>query len=279
MKTPFYLFLLLLCLACQNNSSTTSPSSEKPRELLRVEWERLLSSADLQGAFLIFDPQRNAFFSNDFQWCQERDLPASTYKIPHSMIALETGVVTDENTLFPWDGEARRLEIWEQDLNFRQAFHYSCVPCYQSIARQIGPERMREHLDQFDFGYMQFDSSSIDRFWLEGNSQINQWGQIDFLRRFYNGELPISERTYGLMRELMVIEDGPHYRLSGKSGWAIRDGHNSGWFVGYVEREEDVYFFASRMVPQPGRDMEDFASIRRSLTEEVLRDFLEINEG
>ena len=276
MKAPIYLLLSIFCLACQNDRMTNSSSPEKPREVLRVEWESLLAAAELQGAFLIFDPQRNAFYSNDFSWCQERDLPASTYKIPHSIIALETGVVADQNTLFTWDGEPRQLKIWEQDLNFRQAFHYSCVPCYQSIARQIGPERMKEHLQPFNYGYMQFDSSNIDRFWLEGESQINQWGQIDFLRRFFYQELPISERTYGLMRDLMLIDQSPDYRLSGKTGWAIRDGQNSGWFVGYLERGEAVYFFATRVIPLPGRDMDDFSRVRRSLTEEVLRDFLAI---
>jgi beta-lactamase class D len=31
-------------------------------------------------------------------------IPASTYKIFHSLVALETGVVADEHTTLPWDG-------------------------------------------------------------------------------------------------------------------------------------------------------------------------------
>ena len=69
-------------------------------------------------------------------------LPASTFKIPNSIIALETGLIEDDSTLIKWDGDERRLPAWEQDLVFRDAFHYSCVPCYQEIARKIGEKRM-----------------------------------------------------------------------------------------------------------------------------------------
>jgi len=55
-------------------------------------------------------------------------MPASTFKIVNSIIALETGVVENDSTMFKWNGEKRRLPIWEQDLTFRDAFHFSCVP-------------------------------------------------------------------------------------------------------------------------------------------------------
>src|SRR6266849_2719690 len=35
--------------------------------------------------------------------CDRRTLPASTFKIPHALIALDTGVITDK-TLMKWDG-------------------------------------------------------------------------------------------------------------------------------------------------------------------------------
>jgi beta-lactamase class D len=67
-----------------------------------------------------------------------------------------------DSTLIPWDGQPRRLKAWERDLYFRDAFHVSCVPCYQEIARQIGVERMREYLEKLHYGEMAVDSSNIN---------------------------------------------------------------------------------------------------------------------
>src|SRR3979490_2431579 len=38
--------------------------------------------------------------------CDRRTLPASTFKIPHALIALDTGVVTDQ-TVMTWDGRRK----------------------------------------------------------------------------------------------------------------------------------------------------------------------------
>jgi len=88
------------------------------------------------------------------------------------MIALETAVVENDSSLFRWNGEDRMLEVWEQDLTLKEAFHYSCVPCYQEIARKIGANRMNRYLDTLNYGTMEVDSTNIDRFWLQGEYQI-----------------------------------------------------------------------------------------------------------
>lgn len=41
-------------------------------------------------------------------------IPASTFKIPHTLIALETGVI-DSSTIFEWDSLSRSYEPWNHD--------------------------------------------------------------------------------------------------------------------------------------------------------------------
>ena len=149
------------------------------------ELQSILDSADVSGSILVYDLQKDVYYSNDFEWAETGHLPASTFKITNSVIALETGVVESENTIFKWNGEKRWLKVWEQDLNLHDAFHYSCVPCYQDVAKRIGAKRMNEYLKKFNYGNIDVDSSNIDVFWLEGNSTISQFQQIDFLKRFY----------------------------------------------------------------------------------------------
>ena len=219
----------------------------------------------------MYDAQEDLFHSNNFTWCEKGFLPASTFKIPNTIIALETGVAEDENTLFTWDGQKRSMPVWEQDLTLREAFHFSCVPCYQEIARKIGPEHMNEWLAKLNYGKMLVSPENIDVFWLEGESRITPFEQIDFLRRYYFKELPVSERTRNIMKNLMVIESQDNWALSGKTGWAIREGNNTGWFVGYLEKGNEVFFIATCIQPTDNFNMDMFNIIRRQLSMEALR--------
>jgi beta-lactamase class D len=163
------------------------------------------------------------------------------------------------------------LPAWEQDLFFRDAFRASCVPCYQEVARKIGAERMKEYLAKLDYGKMIVDSSDIDLFWLEGESKITPEQQVDFLARFYFSKLPVSPRTTDIMKEILVIEKTDSYTLSGKTGWSIRSGNNNGWFVGYIEREGKVYFFAANIDPEIEFNMDLFGVIRTQITMQALK--------
>lgn len=256
------------------NKKTNSDNNQSPeieREIVVSEFQTLIDSSDVKGSILIYDLKDDKYYSNNFNWAKKGNLPASTYKITNSIIALETGVVQSDSTLFKWNGEERRLKIWEQDLIFKDAFHYSCVHCYQEVARKIGVNRMNKYLDKFDYGKMKVDSTNIDLFWLEGESQINQYQQIEFLKRFYNSELPISQRTETIMKRMIVIEEDETYKLSGKTGWSIRDGNNNGWFVGFVEIKENTYFFATNIEPNQRFNMDMFPMIRKELTFKALK--------
>lgn len=267
------LFILLLFTGC-NLSSKQDQASHSGEENMRMEYDtfqQLLDGALVKGAILVYDPIEDSFYSNDFEWCEQGHLPASTFKIPNTIIALETGVVADENTLFPWDGQPRSMASWEQDLTLREAFHFSCVPCYQEIARKVGAEQMKLWLEKLSYGEMDVHPENIDRFWLEGNSKITPFQQIDFLRRFYYKELPITDQTHNLMQQIMVNESQDDWILRGKTGWSIREGHNTGWFVGYLEKAGEVYFIATCIQPDEAFNMDMFNIIRRQISMEAFR--------
>ncbi len=271
MKNCLLLVIACAILACNGKENDENQSDRTTDDfVLKQEFQQLFDSAKLNGAVLIYDLQKDTFYSNDFEWCKKGHLPASTFKIANSIIALETGVVENDSTLLKWDGQKRAVKIWEQDLILRDAFHFSCVPCYQGVARKIGVERMIEYLDKLDYGNMQVDSSNIDYFWLKGESEITQFQQIDFLRRFYLSKLPISEGTEKIMKRMMVIEENENYKLTGKTGWSDSNGNN-GWFVGYVETKNGIYFYAANIEPTENFDMDLFSGIRKEITIKALK--------
>lgn len=271
-----FLLLALLLLGCPRRqvaeSPATSRSSPAPREITEPGWQAWLDSAGLRGCLVIFDQAANAYHSNDFAWARTGQLPASTYKIPHSLIALETGVVASERAVFPWDGQPRRIKSWEADLTLRQAFHRSCVPCYQQVARQVGVARMRAQLQRLGYPGMRLDSATLDQFWLQGPSRITPLQQIDFLRRLQAGQLPLTAHTDSVARRLFLIEATDAYRLSGKTGWSIVGAQHNGWFVGWLETAANVYVVATNLAPGPGYEMANFGEARQVLTRRALRD-------
>lgn len=268
MKIFYIASIVILFFSCTGKKTTSDKKEDKTtkREIVVPEFQTIIDSANVDGAILIYDLEGDKYYSNGFIWPKNGNLPASTFKITNSIIALETGVVENDSTLLKWNGEKRRLKNWEQDLIFRDAFHFSCVPCYQEVARKIGIKKMNEYLDKLEYGNMKVDSTNIDLFWLEGESRINQFQQIDFLKRFYQSELPISERTEAIMKRMMVLEYNDNYKLSGKTGWSIRNGNNNGWFVGYVETQNKTYFFATNVEPKQQFDMNMFPMTRKDVT-------------
>lgn len=272
MKAIYIIPFLIGLFACAAKKTEAEKKETKvvQRETVIPKFQTILDTADVEGAILIYDLEEDRYYSNDFDWTRKGNLPASTFKITNSIIGLETGVVESDSTLFPWNGEKRRLKLWEQDLIFRDAFHFSCVPCYREIARKIGESKMNEFLEKLEYGDMKVDSSNVDLFWLVGASKISQYQQIDFLQRFYQSKLPISERTEQIMKLMMVIEDSEDYKLSGKTGWSITDDKNNSWFVGYVETQSKAYFFATNLEPKEQFDMDRFPMVRKEVTLKAL---------
>jgi beta-lactamase class D len=231
---------------------------------------------DIEGTFVLLDAQIGRLIVHNPERARTPFLPASTFKIANTLIALRVGAVDGPEALLVRDSlRAPRQDwwpaVWARDHHtLRTALAGSVVWYYQELARRIGPQRMQAYLDDFDYGNRDI-SGGTDQFWLTGGLRISPLEQVDFLRRFYHGELGISARTTNTVRELLVLEKEPGYRLSGKTGWAglgEADVPQVGWLVGYLERGEAVYFFATNIRIRDASD----AAARLAITRVILAD-------
>ncbi|HIK05773.1 MAG TPA: class D beta-lactamase [Trichormus sp. M33_DOE_039] len=213
-----------------------------------VDLGRSFNQLGIKGSIVIYDRNHKKFYEHNATRNSQAFLPASTFKIFNSLVALETGVIPNDVAVLTWDGIQREFPTWNQDTNIRQAFRNSTVWFYQVLARKIGHERMEKFIQQIGYGNRQIGTpEQIDRFWLEGPLQITPRQQIEFLQRLHRQELPFSQRTLDLVQDLMIYERTPDYTLRGKTGWATRLTPNIGWFVGYLEQNNNVYFFATNI--------------------------------
>ena len=268
MRITSIAIFLILFISCKENKGITTINKEQSanKNIIKPEFQSIIDSSDVIGSILIYDLNQDVYYSNDFEWSNKGNLPASTFKIVNSIIGLETGVIENDSVIFKWDGEKKWLKNWEQDLILRDAFQFSCVHCYQEVARKIGSKRMNDYVSKLNYGNLEIDATNIDKFWLEGASRISQMQQIDFLKRLYNFELPISKRTESIMRKIMLIEETDQYKLSGKSGLSNNNGEYNGWFVGFVEFKNDTYLFATNLEPKKEFDFDSFIKKRLDLT-------------
>lgn len=198
---------------------------------------------NVTGAFVLYDAQAGTYTRYNPTRCAQRFIPASTFKILNAMIALETGVIADENEVIQWDGVEWPFVSWNQDHTLKSGMASSVVWFYQELARRIGPERMQQVVTAAGYGNQDI-GGEIDSFWLEGDLRISADEQVAFLRRLTDHKLPFSESTMTTVQEIILLEETDAYRLSGKTGWASRVEPQVGWFVGTLERNDNVYFFA-----------------------------------
>ncbi|MGI2904797.1 class D beta-lactamase [Tolypothrix sp. VBCCA 56010] len=223
----------------------------------------------LSGSILIYDLNKNRTYEHNPQRNATAMTPGSTFKIFNAMVALETGIMPNDVAVLTWDGIRRDIDVWNQDTNLRQAFKDSTVWFYQVLARRAGHERMQQFIDKVGYGNRQIGTAEdIDRFWLQGPLKITPASQIEFLQRLYRNKLPFSQRTMDLVKDIMVREQTPDYTLRGKTGWLNSTKPELGWFVGYLEKNKNVYFFATTIDMNKATD----APARIEITRRSLKD-------
>lgn len=216
-----------------------------------LEWHdspevaRLFDEAGADGTFVVLDAAAQRLVGHDRARARKRFVPASTFKIPNTLIGLSVGAVKDVDEVLPYGGKPQPVKAWEQDMSLREAIRVSNVPVYRELARRIGLERMREAVARLDYGNAEV-GSIVDNFWLRGPLGISAVEQAQFLARLAAGALPFPRDLQARVRELVRLEAQDGAVLYGKTGWE-QGNPGIGWWVGWVEKEGRAYPFALNM--------------------------------
>jgi beta-lactamase class D len=224
----------------------------------------------VKGCFLLYDIKKDVYQIYNSTRCEQGFLPASTFKILHALIGLETGVITNESMVIPWDGVTRSVDEWNRDHTLASAIQYSVVPYFQEVARRIGPDRMKEYVDDADYGKMIITKETIDKFWLWGDSRITPWEQMNFILHFYTNKLPFTQTNIDLVKKLIILKKTDKYTFSGKIGMTVQNGNNIGWMVGYFEENDNVWLYVCN-VESDTNNTDLFKESRRGVTEMVFK--------
>jgi beta-lactamase class D len=209
---------------------------------------------------VIREARSGTVWRSDPTLCATRLSPASTFKIPHALVALETGVVGPD-TVEKWDGTRHPdLPKWDRDHSVTSAMRPSVLWFFQRMAPRVGAARMHHWLEQMRYGNARTDGD-VTMYWVNGTLQISPEEQVSFLQQFYADRLPIGREWQGLVRGALdqppgMIENSRGVsRLEGtwpagatwnaKTGRAGYAGRSVSWLVGELSVDRDAYVFAA----------------------------------
>jgi beta-lactamase class D len=204
---------------------------------------------DVDGCMVLLDASTGTIERYNPERCREAFSPCSTFKIPNSIIGLETGAIRDADEVIAWDGVQRDRPELNRDHTLRSAIAHSVVWYYQELARRVGPDCMHMWIDRLDYGNHDL-TGGVTQFWLQSTLMISADQQVDFLRQLQTGSLPVSWRTQDIVREITPSLQMGNVIVHGKtgSGRASADAKRHldlGWYVGWVEQADHVWVFAA----------------------------------
>lgn len=267
LKSLFFGALVLIQIAAPQTNSLPPATGSRDigKGVERPDWKKFFAEFNAQGTIVILDERGGARspWVYDEARANTRYSPASTYKIPHMLFALDAGVVRDEFQIFPWDSVKRGYDAWNKDQNLRSSMRNSVVWVYQWIAREIGEQKAADYLRKIEYGNAD-PSGGGDGYWIDGALRITAYEQAAFLRRLYRNELPFRAEHQRMVKDMMIMEAGRDWILRSKTGWEGR----MGWWTGWVEWPTGPVFFALN-IDTPKRTEDLFK--REAVTRAILR--------
>jgi beta-lactamase class D len=208
--------------------------------------------------------------------CKKRYSPASTFKIPLSLMGYDSGIFTDaKNPEWPFkNGYDLFINVCKGDHNPSTWMRDSCVWYSQVLTEKLGIEKFKGYIEKFDYGNKNVSGDNgkdngLSNSWLSSSLEISPEEQVSFLEKFVDHKLPVHNNAYEMTKNILYKEElSGGWKLYGKSGNAclLNDDKTKkldiqhGWFVGWIEKNHRKIIFASHIVDN--QKEEGFASFR-----------------
>ena len=196
--------------------------------------------------------------------CGVRVSPQSTFKIPHALAALDSGVIQDVDAMVKYDGRPADQPLWRRDHSLATAMRYSVVWFFQDIASRLGDARERDYLNRFDYGNRD-TSGGLTTFWLGRSLAISPEEQLQFLGKLFGNQLNVKPAAVATVKRILVQPSGAVVNATGEHAFArpwpsgtvvsaktgagpTADGNTVRWLVGHVQRGSRSWIFVSNVI-------------------------------
>lgn len=202
---------------------------------------------EYEGSFVLYDLGNDAWSIHDKEHATLRVAPNSTYKIYDALFGLEEGVITPENSFIAWNGESYPFEAWNADQTLQSAMNSSVNWYFQSVDEQLGFSDVYSYIQEIGYGNENM-SGDFSTYWMESSLKISPVEQVELLKRLQNNSLGFSSENINAVKDSIRLSSTPDGSLYGKTGTGRVDGQDvNGWFIGYIEKNDNIYYFATNI--------------------------------
>jgi beta-lactamase class D len=222
------------------------------------------AQAPVESCFLLFELGTDEVRRRPAEACGRAVTPASTFKVPHALAALDAGVVSGAEERIAYDGTGSWPESARRDHTLASAIRHSVVWYFQRVAERLGAGREQMYLRRLAFGN-QDPSSGLTTFWIGGSLLVTPEEQAAFWMRLYENRLPVAASAVQAVKAALVQPHGSVVNAAGeqpfggpwpagavvsaKTGSATdRSGRGVRWLAGHVARGGRSWVFVSCVI-------------------------------
>lgn len=224
---------------------------------------------DYTGSFVLYDQSADKWNIYNMDHASTRVPPNSTYKIYDALLGLESGIITPEHSTFTWNGEPCPFESWESDQDLTSAIHNSVNWYFQAIDSQAGFQSVKTFLQTINYGN-QNTGTNLNLYWTDFSLKISPIEQVELLQNFYQNNFHFDRKNIQAVKNALLLSTTSSGSLYGKTGTGRVNGKDvNGWFVGYIESDNNTYYFATN-IQAPSNATGSQAT---EITEAILSDF------
>lgn len=199
------------------------------------------------GSFVLYDLENDVWNIYDMEYATLRISPNSTYKIYDALFGLEKSIITPEDSLIVWDKVDYPFESWNKDQNLQSAMQSSVNWYFQAIDKRLGISAVKHYLQQIGYGNENINAD-FSSYWLESSLKISPVEQVELLTKLYTNRLNFSSKNMDTVKNCIHISSSKNGKFYGKTGTGrINEKDVNGWFIGYIETNDNTYFFATNI--------------------------------
>ena len=199
------------------------------------------------GSFVLYDAAEDSWQIYNKEYATARISPASTFKIYSALFSLESGIISPEQSLIPWNGQNYMYDLWNADQTLESAMQNSVTWYFQALDQQSSLPSIKEYVKEIGYGN-QLVEGDISSYWINSALKISPVEQVEMLTKLYYNQFGFTPENIKAVKDSIRLYSMDEGILSGKTGTEEIDGLNtSGWFIGYVERDNHTYFFATNI--------------------------------
>lgn len=202
---------------------------------------------DYEGCFVLYDESSDQWKIYNKEHAVKRIMPNSTYKIYDALLGLEHGIITPDNSLINWDGKSYAFNAWENNQDLKSAMTNSVNWYFQLIDKKCGYNTVKSFFDKIGYGNRTI-GNNLEMYWNDSSLKISAIEQVELLRKLYHNDFGFSVENVTAVKNSIYLSSTENFSLYGKTGTGRIDSQDvNGWFVGYIEKSNHVYYFATNI--------------------------------